>query len=106
MPTQRKLRSQINISLVNPAGHIVLLFDILLNPGGIRTGYKPTGHIVPIWIQPDHEMAFLPFDGIAVNIALAGVGRMKPVTEKPILVSRGGVLGTTYQQTGMTNSNR
>ena len=49
--------------------------------------------VIPIRVNSDQQMRLFPFDGVAVNVSLAGVGRIEPEAEETILPgSRCGVV--------------
>ena len=103
--TDRKLGLQAYISLKDLLSPLVLLFDISFNFGRIGRRHKRPGTVAPIGIKPDKQMALAPFDGVAMDESRTRTRAMKPITHKPVLVSRGAFVGAVGQQTGMTHAN-
>ncbi len=78
-----------------------LVIDIAFDLTGFAVGDELLGLVVPVRIHANEQVAFGTFDGITMDVAFAGVGRVEPDTDKAVLVCGGRAVGPAGDESGV-----
>lgn len=101
VPTDGERWIQGGVSAKERAAGGVLGFDVFFDFAGVGGRDELTGVVVPVGVEANEQVAFVPFDGIAMDMALAGPGRVEPEADVVVFLGGGGVLGSADEKFGV-----